>query len=601
MEEEGDYCTPAPPSAHLELIRQRVSLLDVIGEGQFGNVFRGEYDAGDGCQPLRVAVKTCKPDSQTQMGDRFLQEAHIMSQFEHPHIIRLIGVCSGQPTWLLIELAPLGQLRTYLQTQKPARQHLLLYARQLCDALSYLESRRFVHRDIAARNVLVSNERCVKLADFGLSRVLQADGCYYKAGRGKLPIKWMAPESINYRRFTSASDVYMFAVCVWEICTHGVKPFAQLKNSELISRLESGERLPPPPVSLCPVRLYRILLSCWNFQPNERPSFAVLKHLLSEIAEECDDQKTFIDTWNGLSNQDNRETANEEQSNRFSIDSIKEDLSDQVPSLAIDSDLSSDACHPSGELDQRPESAYATSTLPTSNLPTSNLPTLTTEDCDQSNLVSVLLTEGHSLAHMKIAGDNIGDDPRLSSNSNVSTISSNMVDNERPVSIDANRSSQPQLEDFISDSCISQRHSTTNAYSRRLGNSLDILVRNRLNGSSRDIHQNFSNSNLDSSHRKSFTAPNSPASSERCSQLGNTNLDRQRLLQIRLREQHRQSEADSKWLQEEEQQMFGSRRISTVESACVKGGRSSQAMHGGSSYSSLCSSFSTNSNQNTLG
>ena len=83
---------------------------------------------------------------------------------------------------------------------------------------------KLFHRDIAARNVLVSNRQCVKLADFGLSRWIE-DNSYYKASRGKLPIKWMSPESINFRRFTAASDVWMFGVCVWEILMLGVKPF----------------------------------------------------------------------------------------------------------------------------------------------------------------------------------------------------------------------------------------------------------------------------------------------------------------------------------------------------------------------------------------
>lgn len=136
----------------------------------------------------------------------------IMQKFDHQHIIKLMGICSDSPVWIVMELAKLGELRAYLQNNKNQLDlsSLLLYAFQLSTALSYLESKKYVHRDIAARNVLVSSHTCVKLADFGLSRWMGEDQSYYKASKGKLPIKWMSPESINFRRFTTASDVWMF-------------------------------------------------------------------------------------------------------------------------------------------------------------------------------------------------------------------------------------------------------------------------------------------------------------------------------------------------------------------------------------------------------
>jgi focal adhesion kinase 1 len=123
------------------------------------------------------------------MGDKFLEEAYIMQQFEHPHIIKLIGVCSDSPIWIVMELAKHGEMRAFLQNNRHRLDlaTLVLYAYQLSTALSYLESKKFVHRDIAARNVLVSSHNCVKLADFGLSRWVE-DQCYYKASKGKLPV-----------------------------------------------------------------------------------------------------------------------------------------------------------------------------------------------------------------------------------------------------------------------------------------------------------------------------------------------------------------------------------------------------------------------------
>ena len=167
-EDDGDYSTAE--SRDFELSRHLVTLTQVLGEGQFGDVHQGVCRQPDGTD-FPVAIKTCKEDNEDGM-DQLLEEALIMKQFDHPHIIKLIGVCSETPVYIVMELAKLGEMRAYLQNN----QHrinlvtLILYTFQLSSAISYLESKRFVHRDIAARNVLVSEHNTVKLADFGLSR-----------------------------------------------------------------------------------------------------------------------------------------------------------------------------------------------------------------------------------------------------------------------------------------------------------------------------------------------------------------------------------------------------------------------------------------------
>nr|XP_037271473.1 LOW QUALITY PROTEIN: focal adhesion kinase 1-like [Rhipicephalus microplus] len=283
VDEEGDYSTPA--TKDYELCRSHITLGDIIGEGQFGDVHKGTYTSQADNQVIPVAIKTCKVETEDSMGEKFLEEAYIMQQFDHPHIIRLIGICSGSPIWIVMELAKHGEMRAYLQNNKHRLDlaTLIQYAYQLSTALSYLESKKYVHRDIAARNVLVSSHDCVKLGDFGLSRWVE-DHSYYKASRGKLPIKWMAPESINFRRFTAASDVWMFGVCMWEILMLGVKPFQGVKNNDVIGRIEDGERLPLPPD--CPPRLYSLMSQCWSYEPSKRPCFRDVKQVLSEILAE---------------------------------------------------------------------------------------------------------------------------------------------------------------------------------------------------------------------------------------------------------------------------------------------------------------------------
>ncbi|XP_023603486.1 focal adhesion kinase 1 isoform X8 [Myotis lucifugus] len=282
IDEEDTYTMPS--TRDYEIQRERIELGRCIGEGQFGDVHQGIYVSPEN-PALAVAIKTCKNCTSDSVREKFLQEALTMRQFDHPHIVKLIGVITENPVWIIMELCTLGELRSFLQVRKYSLDlaSLILYAYQLSTALAYLESKRFVHRDIAARNVLVSSNDCVKLGDFGLSRYME-DSTYYKASKGKLPIKWMAPESINFRRFTSASDVWMFGVCMWEILMHGVKPFQGVKNNDVIGRIENGERLPMPPN--CPPTLYSLMTKCWAYDPSRRPRFTELKAQLSTILEE---------------------------------------------------------------------------------------------------------------------------------------------------------------------------------------------------------------------------------------------------------------------------------------------------------------------------
>ncbi|XP_036394356.1 focal adhesion kinase 1-like isoform X3 [Megalops cyprinoides] len=289
IDEEDTYTMPSKScgfdqARDYEIQRERIELGRCIGEGQFGDVHQGVYLSPDN-PPLSVAVKTCKNCTSDSVREKFLQEALTMRQFDHPHIVKLIGVITENPVWIIMELCTLGELRSFLQVRKYSLDlaSLILFAFQLSTALAYLESKRFVHRDIAARNVLVSTADSVKLGDFGLSRYME-DSSYYKASKGKLPIKWMAPESINFRRFTSASDVWMFGVCMWEILMYGVKPFQGVKNNDVIGRIENGERLPMP--HNCPPTLYSLMTKCWAYDPSRRPRFTELKAQLSTILEE---------------------------------------------------------------------------------------------------------------------------------------------------------------------------------------------------------------------------------------------------------------------------------------------------------------------------
>ncbi|CAF0942586.1 unnamed protein product [Adineta ricciae] len=279
----GDYADVLSPEYQID--RKQIHMIESLGNGQFGEVYRGILKTDQQLE-INIAIKTCKMRDSTTT-DAFLDEAYVMQKFDHPHIIKLIGVCTDQPVLLIMELARLGELRGYLVANRADFDliTLVLYCEQLASALAYLESKKFVHRDIAARNILVSNHESVKLADFGLSRQLTLDSSYYKASKGKLPIKWMAPESINFRRFTHLSDVWMFGVCMWEILTMGRKPFQGVANVDVIDQIENGVRLPLPG-TYCPQRLYDLLQECWSYEPTNRPNFLHIHTRLKTILNE---------------------------------------------------------------------------------------------------------------------------------------------------------------------------------------------------------------------------------------------------------------------------------------------------------------------------
>ncbi|XP_039567852.1 protein-tyrosine kinase 2-beta [Passer montanus] len=266
---------------HFGISRDDVTLGRILGEGFFGEVYEGIYTTPNG-ERINVAVKTCKKDCSPENREKFLSEAVLMKKLDHPHIVKLIGIAEEEPTWIIMELYPYGELGQYLEQNRLvlAVPTLVLYALQVSKALAYLEAINCVHRDIAVRNILVASPECVKLGDFGLSRYIE-DEEYYKASVTRLPIKWMSPESINFRRFTTASDVWMFAVCMWEILSYGKQPFFWLENKDVIGVLERGDRLPKP--DLCPPVLYTLMTRCWDYDPGERPRFQELVCSLSDI------------------------------------------------------------------------------------------------------------------------------------------------------------------------------------------------------------------------------------------------------------------------------------------------------------------------------
>ncbi|XP_051831767.1 tyrosine-protein kinase Mer [Antechinus flavipes] len=276
--------------------RNLLTLGKILGEGEFGSVVEGNLNKEDGTSQ-KVAVKTMKLDNFSQSEiEEFLSEAACMKDFDHPNVIRLLGVCLEMSSqripkpMVILPFMKYGDLHTYLLYSRletgPKHvplQTLLKFMVDIALGMEYLSKRNFLHRDLAARNCMLRDDMTVCVADFGLSKKIYS-GDYYRQGRiAKMPVKWIAIESLADRVYTSKSDVWAFGVTMWEIATRGMTPYPGVQNHEIYDYLIHGHRLKQP--DDCLDELYEIMFSCWRVNPLDRPTFSELKLRLEKLLE----------------------------------------------------------------------------------------------------------------------------------------------------------------------------------------------------------------------------------------------------------------------------------------------------------------------------
>ncbi|KAM9532914.1 tyrosine-protein kinase Fes/Fps [Guaruba guarouba] len=276
----GILLARAIPKDKWVLNHEDVLLGECIGRGNFGEVFSGRLRADN----TPVAVKSCRETLPSELKAKFLQEARILKQYNHPNIVQLIGVCTQkQPIYIVMELVQGGDFLSFLRSEGPQLRvkELIKMTENAAAGMEYLESKHCIHRDLAARNCLVTEKNTLKISDFGMSRE-EEDGIYASTGGMKqIPVKWTAPEALNYGRYSSESDVWSFGILLWEAFSLGAVPYTNLSNQQTREAVEQGVRLEPPPQ--CPEEVYRLMQRCWEYEPRKRPSFCTIHQDLIAI------------------------------------------------------------------------------------------------------------------------------------------------------------------------------------------------------------------------------------------------------------------------------------------------------------------------------
>lgn len=285
----------------LEYPRAEIVYVRSLGQGAFGRVFQARAPGLiSGQDQLMVAVKMLKDDASEQMQVDFEREACLLAEFDHPNIVKLLGVCAlGRPMCLLFEFMSPGDLSEFLRSCSPYATHqlhqreplneghLLQISKQIAAGMLYLSERKFVHRDLATRNCLINEQMIVKIADFGLSHKIYLQDYYKGDENDVIPIRWMPLESILYNKFSIESDVWAYGICLWEIFSFALQPYFGMTHEEVIKFIKEGNVLSCPDNT--PLSVYALMRRCWNRKPIDRPNFNEINHCIQHsIAEyEC--------------------------------------------------------------------------------------------------------------------------------------------------------------------------------------------------------------------------------------------------------------------------------------------------------------------------
>uniref|UniRef100_A0A3B5MSG3 receptor protein-tyrosine kinase n=1 Tax=Xiphophorus couchianus TaxID=32473 RepID=A0A3B5MSG3_9TELE len=336
--------TQLPYNQKWEFPRDKLRLGGVLGSGAFGKVVEATaYGLGTENKATRVAVKMLKPNAHSEEREALMSELKILSHLGyHDNIVNLLGACTqGGPMLMITEYCSQGDLLNFLRTHAPdfmasmitvdevgdevfyknltGQQErlrsdsgiscwseyqemqpalapgpnepgktdlslcdLLRFSYHVAQGLDFLSSRNCIHRDVAARNVLLTDCRVAKICDFGLARDIQNDDSYIVQGNARLPVKWMAPESIFQCLYTVQSDVWSYGVLLWEIFSLGKSPYPNVVvDTNFYKMIKDGHHMEQP--EFAPNEMYHLMKLCWSGEPTHRPTFKTIGQLIERL------------------------------------------------------------------------------------------------------------------------------------------------------------------------------------------------------------------------------------------------------------------------------------------------------------------------------
>uniref|UniRef100_A0A3Q1JNP2 Receptor protein-tyrosine kinase n=1 Tax=Anabas testudineus TaxID=64144 RepID=A0A3Q1JNP2_ANATE len=295
--ESGESFEPLGPGekgtkVHARILRpSELKKIKALGSGVFGTVHKGFWTPEGETVKIPVAIKTIQDSSGRQTFTEITDHMLSMGSLDHPYIVRLLGICPGASLQLVTQLSSQGSLLEHIKQHRNSLdpQRLLNWCVQIAKGMYYLEEHCMVHRNLAARNILLKNDYQVQISDYGVADLLYPDDKKYVYTDTKTPIKWMALESILFRRYTHQSDVWSYGVTVWEMMSFGAEPYASVQPQDVPSLLEKGERLSQP--YICTIDVYMVMVKCWMIDENIRPTF---KELASDFTRMARDPPRYL-------------------------------------------------------------------------------------------------------------------------------------------------------------------------------------------------------------------------------------------------------------------------------------------------------------------